>query len=107
MAGAVGGCQHPEVDPVRGATERGRGPRGGADVAKAEEIVAGLGGAANVEEVEGCITQLRTEMKDPSLVDEAAMKRAGAHGVLMAGSAVQVVVGPEADSLADDVNDLL
>lgn len=74
---------------------------------KAEDIVAGLGGAGNIDDVEGCITRLRTEVKDPSLVDEAALKRAGAHGVLVAGSVVQVVVGPEADMLADDVNDLL
>jgi PTS system N-acetylglucosamine-specific IIB component len=76
-------------------------------VGKAEQIVAGLGGAANIDDVEGCITRLRTEVKDPSLVDQAALKKAGAHGVLVAGKIVQVVVGPEADSLADDVNDLL
>ncbi|SDP22389.1 PTS system, N-acetylglucosamine-specific IIB component [Klenkia soli] len=76
-------------------------------MSKAEQIVAGLGGAQNIEEVEGCITRLRTEVRDPSLVDQVALKAAGAHGVLVAGSVVQVVVGPEADSLADDVNDLL
>jgi PTS system N-acetylglucosamine-specific IIB component len=76
-------------------------------VGKAEQIVAGLGGAANIDDVEGCITRLRTEVKDPTLVDQAALKKAGAHGVLVAGKIVQVVVGPEADSLADDVNDLL
>jgi PTS system N-acetylglucosamine-specific IIB component len=74
---------------------------------KAEQIVAGLGGAANIDDVEGCITRLRTEVKDASLVDQAALKKAGAHGVLVAGKIVQVVVGPEADSLADDVKDLL
>ena len=74
---------------------------------KAEQIVAGLGGAANITDVEGCITRLRTEVKDSSLVDESALKKAGAHGVLVAGRVVQVVVGPEADMLADDVNDLL
>jgi N-acetylglucosamine PTS system EIIB component len=76
-------------------------------VGKAEQIVAGLGGADNIDDVEGCITRLRTEVKDPSLVDEGALKKAGAHGVLLAGKIVQVVVGPEADSLADDVKDLL
>jgi len=74
---------------------------------KAELIVAGLGGAANIDEIEACITRLRTEVKDPSLVNEAALKAAGAHGVLSAGKVVQVVVGPEADTLADDIEDLL
>ncbi len=76
-------------------------------MSKASDIVAGLGGADNVEEVEGCITRLRTEVADPSKVDEAALRRVGAHGVVVAGRTVQVVVGPEADSLADDVQDLL
>jgi N-acetylglucosamine PTS system EIIB component len=83
------------------------GPREEHHVGKAEQIVAGLGGADNIDDVEGCITRLRTEVKDPSKVDQAALKKAGAHGVLVAGSIVQVVVGPEADSLADDVKDLL
>ncbi|HEV7791544.1 MAG TPA: PTS glucose/sucrose transporter subunit IIB [Pseudonocardia sp.] len=76
-------------------------------MSKADDILAGLGGAANIIEVEGCITRLRTEVKDPSLVDEAALKRTGAHGVMRMGQIVQVVVGPEADSLADDIQDLL
>lgn len=74
---------------------------------KAEQILAALGGAANVVEIEPCITRLRTEVKNGSLVDEAALKAAGAHGVIKAGSVVQVVVGPEADNLAEDIEDLM
>ncbi len=74
---------------------------------KAEAIVAGLGGAANIEDIEACITRLRTEVVDPELVKEEALKAAGAHGVLVSGRVVQVVVGPEADSLTDDIQDLL
>jgi PTS system N-acetylglucosamine-specific IIB component len=96
---------HPERLEQPAARPPGR--REERSVGKAEQIVAGLGGAANIDDVEGCITRLRTEVKDPSLVDQAALKKAGAHGVLVAGKIVQVVVGPEADSLADDVNDLL
>ncbi|HZG90265.1 MAG TPA: PTS transporter subunit EIIB [Pseudonocardia sp.] len=76
-------------------------------MASADEIVTGLGGAGNIVEVEGCITRLRTEVRDPGLVDEAALRGCGAYGVLVAGTVVQVVVGPEADSLADDIQDLL
>ena len=74
---------------------------------KAEQILAGLGGAGNVVEIEACITRLRTEVKDPSRVDQAALKGAGAHGVMASGTVVQVVVGPEADNLADDIEDLM
>lgn len=74
---------------------------------KAEQILAGLGGAANIVEIEACITRLRTEVKDPTKVDEKALKAAGAHGVISAGKVVQVVVGPEADNLAEDIEDLM
>lgn len=74
---------------------------------KAEQILAGLGGAGNVVEIEACITRLRTEVENPALVDEAVLKAAGAHGVLKAGTIVQVVVGPEADNLAEDIEDLM
>ena len=76
-------------------------------VNKAAAIVAGLGGAANIVEIEPCITRLRTEVRDGSLVDRRALKAAGAHGVLQSGTIVQVVVGPEADTLASDIEDLL
>lgn len=74
---------------------------------KAEKLVAGLGGAANIVEIEPCITRLRTEVEDASLVDEAALKAAGAHGVMRSGTVVQVVLGPEADTIASDIEDLL
>ncbi|GGO55853.1 PTS system N-acetylglucosamine-specific IIB component, Glc family (TC 4.A.1.1.5) [Streptomyces sp. WMMB 714] len=74
---------------------------------KAEKIVAGLGGLDNIAEIEGCITRLRTEVEDPSLVDEAALRSAGAHGVVKMGSAVQIVIGTDADPLAGEIEDML
>lgn len=74
---------------------------------KAEQILAGLGGAENIVDIEACITRLRTEVNDPAKVDQAALKAAGAHGVVASGQVVQVVVGPEADNLADDIEDLM
>ena len=73
---------------------------------KAEKIVAGLGGLENITEIEGCITRLRTEVADPSLVDETALRAAGAHGVVKMGSAVQVVIGTDADPLAEEIEDM-
>jgi N-acetylglucosamine PTS system EIIB component len=74
---------------------------------QAEKLVAGLGGAANIIDIEPCITRLRTEVEDASLVDEAALKAAGARGVMRSGGVVQVVLGPEADTIASDIEDLL
>lgn len=74
---------------------------------KAEKIVAGLGGLDNISEIEGCITRLRTEVADPSLVDDAALRAAGAHGVVRMGSAIQVVIGTDADPLAGEIEDMM
>jgi PTS system N-acetylglucosamine-specific IIB component len=74
---------------------------------KAEKIVAGLGGINNIVDIEGCVTRLRTEVSDVSLVDEAALKAAGAHGVVKLGTAVQVVVGTDADPVAADIEDMM
>jgi PTS system N-acetylglucosamine-specific IIB component len=76
-------------------------------MSKAEKILSGLGGAANIVEIEACITRLRTKVNDASAVDEAGLRAAGAHGVVKVGAIVQVVVGPEAESLAEDIEDLL
>ena len=70
-------------------------------------IVAGLGGAGNIDEIEGCITRLRTVVNDPSLVDQDGLTRAGVMGVVATGDIVQVVVGPEAELIAEDIEDLL
>ena len=73
---------------------------------KAAAILAALGGGDNVVEIEACITRLRCEVNDDARVDEAMLKAAGVHGVMRQGPVVQVVVGPEADTLAEDIEDL-
>ncbi|HEY8717550.1 PTS glucose/sucrose transporter subunit IIB [Pengzhenrongella sp.] len=75
-------------------------------MSKAEQILAALGGDANILDLEPCITRLRVEVADPALVDDAALKATGAFGVVRSGKVVQVVVGPEADTLAADIEDL-
>ena len=75
-------------------------------MSKAQDILAALGGNGNVVDLEPCITRLRVELQDPSLVDEGALKATGAFGVVRSGKVVQVVVGPEADTLAADIEDL-
>ena len=76
-------------------------------MSRAEQILAGLGGSTNIVEIEACITRLRTALQDSTLVDESVLKGAGAHGIMRAGSVIQVVVGPEADTIASEIEDLL
>ncbi len=75
-------------------------------MSKAEQIVAGLGGDDNIVDLEPCITRLRVEVSNPGLVSEAVLKAAGAIAVVQSGNAIQVIVGPEADTLASDIEDL-
>lgn len=75
-------------------------------MSKAQQILSALGGEANVVDLEPCITRLRVEVTDPELVDEGALKQTGAFGVVRSGRVVQVIVGPEADSLAAELDGL-
>jgi N-acetylglucosamine PTS system EIIB component len=70
-------------------------------------ILAALGGVANIVDIEPCTTRLRSEVRQASLVDVAALRAAGAHGVMMAGRIVQVVMGPNVDTLASEIEDLM
>ena len=73
---------------------------------QAQSIVKALGGFDNIIEIEPCITRLRCELENASLVDEAGLKAAGAHGVVKLGEVVQVVVGPNADTIAEEIEAL-
>jgi PTS system N-acetylglucosamine-specific IIB component len=73
-------------------------------MSKAEQILAALGGAGNVVDVEPCITRLRVEVTDTAAVDEARLRASGAFGVVRSGHVVQVIVGPEADGLAAEID---
>jgi PTS system N-acetylglucosamine-specific IIB component len=75
-------------------------------MSKAEQVVNHLGGEGNIVDLEPCITRLRVEVSDPTQVNEAGLKAAGAFGVVVSGRVVQVVVGPEAENLAADIGRL-
>ncbi|MBF0686789.1 MAG: PTS glucose/sucrose transporter subunit IIB [Cellulomonas sp.] len=79
---------------------------GESPLSKAQQILAALGGETNVVDLEPCITRLRVEVGDADLVDEAALKASGAFGVVRSGRIVQVIVGPEADNLAAELDGL-
>jgi PTS system N-acetylglucosamine-specific IIB component len=74
---------------------------------QAAEILAALGGVGNIIEIEPCTTRLRSEVRDTAVVDVKALRAAGAHGVMISGHVVQVVMGPNVDTLATDLEELL
>jgi len=75
---------------------------------KAERILAGLGGRSNIASIDACITRLRLTVNDPTKVDEPALKRAGATGVMrLGGGNIQVVVGTEAEIIVEEIKKVL
>ncbi|GIJ00308.1 PTS system N-acetylglucosamine-specific IIB component [Sediminihabitans luteus] len=74
---------------------------------QAAAILAGLGGVDNIDEVEPCTTRLRSLVREPALVDVAALRAAGAFGVMVSGRVVQVVMGPSVDTIASELDDLM
>lgn len=66
-------------------------------------LVENLGGAENLLEISSCITRLRLKVRDSSVIDEAELKKLGAKGVIAKGQAVQVIIGTEAEHVADEM----
>ncbi|HKR63616.1 MAG TPA: N-acetylglucosamine-specific PTS transporter subunit IIBC [Thermoanaerobaculia bacterium] len=75
-----------------------------ATTGRAAAFVQALGGAANLTSVDACATRLRLEVANADAVDEPALKRLGARAtVKVSAHALQVVVGPIADQIADEI----
>lgn len=75
-------------------------------MSQAQQILDALGGWTNIREIESCITRLRVELNDVSLIDQATIKATGAYDAILLGSTVQVVVGPDADDLLEEIEAL-
>lgn len=70
-------------------------------------IVQGLGGKANISDVDCCATRLRTTVHNSDLVDEGALKASGASGVIHKGNGVQVIYGPKVTVIKSNLEDYL
>ena len=66
-----------------------------ADDAKSAAIARGLGSKRNITSVDCCATRLRCSVADSSLVNEKLLKATGAVGVIVKGTGVQVIYGPQ------------
>ena len=74
----------------------------------ASVILEGLGGKENITSVDNCITRLRLEIKDYTAVNEKKIKSAGVSGVIRPSkTAVQVIIGPKVQFVADEFKKLL
>jgi PTS system N-acetylglucosamine-specific IIC component len=70
-------------------------------------VLEGIGGKENVTSIDNCITRLRLEIKDYTLVDEKKIKSAGVAGVIRPGkTSVQVIIGTQVQHVADEFKKL-
>ncbi|MGA9605680.1 MAG: N-acetylglucosamine-specific PTS transporter subunit IIBC [Rouxiella badensis] len=67
----------------------------------ARRYISAIGGSENLTGIDACITRLRLNVKDSSLVDDGLAKRLGASGVIRLNKqSVQVIVGTRAEIIA-------
>ncbi|MBQ1493009.1 MAG: PTS glucose transporter subunit IIA, partial [Blautia sp.] len=61
---------------------------------KSAAILRGVGGTANLGDIDCCATRLRLTLKDTSKLNESILKGTGASGVVVKGNGIQVIYGP-------------
>ena len=71
-------------------------------------IISGLGGAANIEDVDCCFTRLRVRVKQMNEVVDHTLMSTGANGVnRVSDRDVQVIYGPQVEKIAQEVKSAL
>ncbi len=66
-------------------------------------MVRGLGGRENIRALSTCSSRLLVSVVSPALAAEGVLRNAGARGVVKLRDSVQVVVGPKAEDLANQL----
>ena len=70
-------------------------------------ITRGLGGKANISDVDCCATRLRITVIDGNKVQDDMLKSTGAAGVVRKGTGVQVIYGPRVTIIKSNLEDYL
>ncbi|USB31973.1 N-acetylglucosamine-specific PTS transporter subunit IIBC [Paenibacillus sp. YPG26] len=97
-----------EVNAEEQAAAGSRSSTVAAGDSKAAKILANIGGSDNIQSIDACITRLRLVVKDDKAVNDPALKSLGASGVMRLGKGVvQVVFGPQSESIKDDIKKLM
>nr|WP_269474713.1 N-acetylglucosamine-specific PTS transporter subunit IIBC [Serratia ureilytica] len=74
----------------------------------ARRYVGAIGGSDNLTGIDACITRLRLNVKDSTLVNDALAKRLGASGVIRLNKqSVQVIVGTRAELIASAMRNVI
>lgn len=70
-------------------------------------ILKGLGGKANISDIDCCATRLRITVENPAAADEALLRQSGASGVIRKGNGIQVVYGPRVSVIKSELEDFM
>ena len=83
------------------------GTEGTSEDSISAEITRGLGGSANIEDVDCCATRLRCTVSNADLVNDGILKATGASGVVHRGQGVQIIYGPGVTVIKANLEDYL
>lgn len=73
----------------------------------AEQLVQGLGGASNIDDLESCILRIRAIVNDPSAVNEPLIRETKPLALVCSGKYVQIIFGQESDALVEQMQDVI
>ncbi len=74
---------------------------------KSAMILSGVGGTANLLDIDCCATRLRLSLVDGNRIDEDILKATGAAGVVKKGNAIQVIYGPSVTIIKSNFEELV
>ena len=76
--------------------------------ATAQAFIVALGGKENIVDTDACITRLRMQVKDNSLLKDEAFMALGAKGVIRPDKhSIQIILGNRAEKVAEEMRELL
>lgn len=74
----------------------------------ATKIIEGLGGFDNIVAVNNCISRLRVDVKDMSLINEHLLKSSGSMGIVKPSAThIHVIYGPKVETVAKQVKEAM
>ncbi|NGZ75681.1 PTS transporter subunit EIIC [Saccharibacillus alkalitolerans] len=93
---AVGAANVPKTGAAQSADSR------------SAQILEHIGGPSNILDIDACVTRLRLVVADDKAVDDSALKKLGASGVMRLGQGtVQVVFGPQSERIKNEIEKML
>ena len=90
----------PQAEPAKAAVK----PQNSDGIAS---VIQGLGGKGNINTLENCITRLRVNVKDISLIDEALINQVPNSGIVKKGNDLQIIYGLQVADVKREVEQVL